>query len=128
MREHLPLLFAFAACSWVPHFACHYYRLETQSSFVVGNWRFARIHSVLFMVLYAGLILLNLSAIEFSALRMPALLVSGGIHSALGVLHAYRLTNFFPFEVFGYPWSRGSSTREAIMELALGAGFVLLSL
>jgi hypothetical protein len=80
------------------------------------------------MVLYAGLILLNLSAIEFSVLRMPALLVSGGFHIALGILHTYRLTNFFPFEVFGYPWSRGSSTREATMELALGAGFFLLAL
>jgi len=32
------IFFAIAACSWMPHWACHYYRLETNSSFVVGSF------------------------------------------------------------------------------------------
>ncbi|HUP65418.1 MAG TPA: hypothetical protein VM557_09070 [Thermoanaerobaculia bacterium] len=128
MENHLPLIFAFAACSWLPHFTCHYYKLETRSSFIVGAWRFTPMHSALAMLFYAGLASLNLVAIEVAGVRTPALLISAACHAALGALHLYRLTNFFPFEVFGYPWSRGSSTREAIMELALGAGFLLLAI
>jgi len=127
MQDHTALLFAFAACSWLPHFTCHYYKLETGSSFVVGSWRFTRTHSALIMVVYAGLALLNLCAIEIAALRTPSLVISGTLHAVLGILHVVRLVHFFPFEVFGYPWSRGSSTREAIMELALGVGFLLLA-
>ena len=36
----IPVFFAVAACSWMPNWACHYYRLETGSSFVVGSWEF----------------------------------------------------------------------------------------
>lgn len=34
----LPLFFAVAACSWMPHWSCHYHRLESPFRFEVIGW------------------------------------------------------------------------------------------
>ena len=73
----LQVFFAVAACSWVPHWACHYYRLETGSSFVVGNCEITRADSLIFMVLYSVLIGLNLAAISLASARFWAALDFG---------------------------------------------------
>ena len=116
----LRVFFAVAACSWVPHWACHYYRLETGSSFVVGNWDFTRAESLISMVLYSALISLNLAAISLASARFWAALTSGLGHSLLGGLHILRLLRPFRFEVFGYPWSSRASIREAAVVLPFG--------
>jgi hypothetical protein len=120
-KDGPPFLFAFLACSWVPHAACHYYLLETSSRFAVGSVEYAPIHSAFSLLLYGALAALNLVCVVYEKPRLAAVLLSAAGHSALGLLHAWRLTHFFRFEVFGYPWAWDSSLREAIMELSLGA-------
>lgn len=105
-QSWLKVFFGLAACSWVPHWSCHYYRLETGSSFVVGNWDFSRLDSAASLLVYTILIAINLVAISSLQWRRPAALLSGLLHLAIGSLHVYRLVSPFCFEVFGYSWPR----------------------
>jgi uncharacterized membrane protein len=120
----LRIYFGIAACSWMPHWACHYYRLETHSSFVVGFWAFSSTDSIVALLIYGGLVVLNLLAIQNEKHRLVAATVTGIGHLTIGLLHAFRLVYPFTFEVFGYPWSYGASLREAIISVP----FALLSL
>jgi hypothetical protein len=119
-RSWLQLFFGLAACSWVPHWSCHYYRLETGSSFVVGSWEFSRLDSAASLLVYTILIGINLVAIGSLQWRRSAALLSGLLHLAIGSLHVYRLVLPFRFEVFGYTWPRGASLREAIIVIPFG--------
>src|SRR5207248_9624085 len=114
------IFFALVACSWVPHWSCHYYRLETGSSFAVGSWDFSRFDSALALVIYSGLILACLLAVVRTELQRLAALFSSVLHITLGALHTYRLVKPFRFEVFGYPWPQSASLREAIIVIPLG--------
>ena len=116
----LKLFFAVCACSWMPHWACHYYRLETGSNFVVGSWVFSPLDSFASLFFYTLLIALNLAAIQIDAFRIVAAALSAIGHLIIGSLHVYRLVNPFRFEVFGYSWSYGASLREAIVVLPVG--------
>lgn len=116
----LQLFFAVAACSWVPHWSCHYYRLETGSGFRVGSWEFSRLDSWLALVIYSVLVAANISAVVVTAARPVSALGSGVLHVAIGGLHAYRLAAPFRFDVFGYNWSLQASLREAILAIAFG--------
>ena len=116
----LAIFFGFSACSWVFHFACHYYRLETQSGFAVGDWVFSRTDSRMLLGVYGSLILVNLASIDWIAPRFLAALTTGLGQLALGLLHLYRLRHPFRFEVFGYPWSLAASFREAIVLTVFG--------
>ena len=124
MREligrNIPVFFGLSACSWVPHWACHYYRLETGTSFIVGSWSFSPTESFVSLVIYGLLIAVNLMAISILSLRIPASLVTGLGHAFIGSLHVYRLFDPFPFEVFGYTWSSGASLREVLIVLTFG--------
>src|SRR2546423_931466 len=91
------IFFALAACSWVPHWSCHYYRLETGSSFAVGSWDFSRFDSALALLIYSSLILACLLAVVWTELQRLAALSSGGLHIALGALHTYRLLQAISF-------------------------------
>src|SRR5437763_446549 len=104
----------------MPHWTCHYYRLETRSSFVVGSWEFSRIDSVLIMAVYTVLILLNLTSVVWTRSRLVASNSSGLAHLGFGAFHIVRLLRPCRFEVFGFPWSRGSSTREVAIEVGFG--------
>jgi hypothetical protein len=119
-KSWLQLFFGLAACSWVPHWSCHYYRLETGSSFVVGSWEFSRLDSAASLLVYTILIGINLVAIGSLQWRRSAALLSGLLHLAIGSLHVYRLVLPFRFEVFGYTWPRGASLREAIIVIPFG--------
>lgn len=116
----LRIFFAIAACSWMPHWACHYYRLETHSSFVVGSWAFSATDSVVSILVYTGLVALNLLAILDEKYRVVAAILTGIGHLSIGSLHAFRLVHPFTFEVFGYSWSFGASLREAIITIPFG--------
>jgi len=105
----------------MPHWACHYYRLETHSSFVVGSWAFSATDSVVSILVYTGLVVLNLLAIPKEKFRLVAAILTGIGHLIIGSLHAFRLVHPFTFEVFGYPWSSGASLREAIITIPFGA-------
>ena len=96
----LRIFFGVAACSWMPHWACHYYRLETHSSFIVGSWAFSTRDSVVSLCFYTLLIALNLAAIEFERYRVVAAGASGIGHLIIGSLHVYRLVDPFRFDVF----------------------------
>ena len=119
-KSWLQLFFGLAACSWMPHWACHYYRLETGTSFVVGSWEFTRLDSVASLLVYTILIGINLVAISSLQWRQSAALLSGVLHLAIGSLHLFRLVSPFRFEVFGYAWPRGASLREAIIVIPFG--------
>ena len=114
------LFFALAACSWMPHWSCHYYRLETGSGFGVGSWDFSRLDSAVSLLIYSALIAINLAAIIRLQLRLAAALATGLLHLAIGSLHVYRLVAPFRFEVFGYTWSRQASLREAMIVIPFG--------
>jgi len=121
MRESLlKTFFAFAACSWVPHWSCHYYRLETGSSFVVGSWEFSQFDSVMSLLIYSGLIFANIACVVRVEPRRVVALLSGLLHIGIGSLHAYRLAAPFRFEVFGYNWSQKASLREAVIVIPFG--------
>ena len=115
-----PLFFAVGACSWVPHWSCHYYRLETGSSFTVGSWQYTPRESVVAMAVYALLIAANLAATVAPRSRVPVAFLSGLLHLGFAGLHSYRLFRPFRFEVFGYPWSLSASTREALILAVFG--------
>ena len=114
------IFFAIAACSWMPHWACHYYRLETGSSFVVGSWEFTRFDSATSLLIYCVLIAINLFAIVRLSYRRTAAMLSGVVHLAIGSLHLFRLFKPFRFEVFGYQWSQGASLREVLIVIPFG--------
>ena len=118
--SRLKIFFALSACSWVPHWACHYYRLETHSTFVVGSWSFSAADSVIALVIYSVLITLNLLAVSGGRYQIVAAALSGIGHLSLGLLHIYRLVHPFRFEVFGYSWSYGASLREALIVVPFG--------
>jgi len=121
LRESWPrVFFATAACSWMPHWSCHYYRLETGSSFVVGSWDFSRFDSVIALTIYSILIGMNLIAVVRLRMQLLAAISSGLLHLAIGGLHSYRLVFPFRFEVFGYTWSPQASLREAIIVIPFG--------
>lgn len=104
----------------MPHWSCHYYRLETGSSFIVGNLQFGILGSLFSMLVYSTLILVNLFAISYKSLQFSAALGSGILHLILAFVHISRLINPFDFEVFGYTWSIGSSIREVLIVLPFG--------
>lgn len=118
-RQHR-VFFAVAACSWMPHWSCHYYRLETGSSFVVGSFAFSKLDSAVSLLIYSTLIAINLFAIVRLSYRSVAALSSGVLHLAIGGLHLYRLLDPFRFEVFGYQWSQGASLREVLIVIPFG--------
>ena len=121
MKERwLPVFFGVAACSWMPHWSCHYYRLETGSSFVVGGWEFSQVASLAHMAIYSTLIGLNLLAIVVQQIRTTSALLSGVCHLAIGVVHLVRLVRPFRFEVFNLPWSRAASAREVVVVIGFG--------
>jgi hypothetical protein len=120
----LRTFYGVAACSWMPHWACHYYRLETHSGFVVGSWAFSSTDSIVSLVIYSLLIALNIVAIQAEAYRFAAAALTGVGHLGIGALHAYRLLYTFTFEVFGYSWTYGASLREVIIVIP----FAFLSL
>jgi hypothetical protein len=103
----------------MPHWSCHYYRLETGSSFVVGSWEFSRLDSAVSLLIYATLILINVVAIA-GRWQLPTALLSGLLHFLIGSLHAYRLVEPFRFEVFGHAWPLTASLREAIVVVPFG--------
>ena len=114
------LYYGVAACSWMPHWACHYYRLETNSDFVVGSWAFSQADSIVSLIVYSLLVTLNLLAIQANGFRIIAAVLTGLGHLALGSLHAYRLFYPFTFTVFGYSWSYGASLREVLIVIPFG--------
>lgn len=116
----LRIFFAASACSWMPHWACHYYRLETRSSFVVGSWAFSFQDSVVSLLIYSLIIGSCLVAIHVERYRSVVAGISAIGHVSLGALHFYRLMYPFTFEVFGHRWSRGASLREAVVVLPFG--------
>ena len=120
-QKLVPLFFGIAACSWVPHWACHYYRLETGSTFKVGSWNFSVADSVSSLIVYGLLIAMNLASISIEKYRGLSAAISGIAHLSLGLLHAYRLWRPFDFEVFGHKWSRGASLREVLIVIPFGA-------
>lgn len=118
--KFLRVFYGVAACSWMPHWACHYYRLETDSSFVVGSWIFSPTDSVVSLVIYTALAGANLLAIQSARYRIIAAGLTGLGHLGIGLLHVYRLVRPFDFEVFGYSWSQMASAREAFIVIQFG--------
>ena len=121
MRESWArIFFAIAACSWMPHWSCHYYRLETGTSFVVGSWEFSRLDSVASLLIYSGIIAINLIAVVRLSYRQGAAILSGALHLLIGSLHVYRLLKPFRFEVFGHEWPQSASLREVLIVIPFG--------
>ena len=71
--------------------------------------------SMVFMVIYSGLIGFNLLSIIKNDYRFYAAILSGILHQVLAVVHIARFIDPFKFEVFGYEWTEGASIREIII-------------
>jgi hypothetical protein len=125
--DFVPIFYGVSACSWMPHLACHYYRLETDSSFVVGNWSFSPIDSLVSMIVYAVLIVGNLLAISVGKMRASISLATGMLHVLIGSIHVYRLWTQFRFEVFGHNWPYGASAREVLIVVPFGFLCILVA-
>ena len=119
-KRFLRIFFGVAACSWMPHWACHYYRLETHSTFIVGSWAFSFADSMVSLLIYSVMVTINLLAILVEKYRMMAAALTGIGHLGIGLLHAYRLFDTFTFVVFGYSWSYGASLREVLLVIPFG--------
>ena len=104
----------------MPHWACHYYRLETHSTFIVGSWIFSYADSIVSLLIYSVLIALNLFSIATERCRMIAAALTGIGHVGIGSLHAFRLFHPFAFVVFGYSWTYGASLREVLLVIPFG--------
>jgi hypothetical protein len=105
----------------MPHWACHYYRLETGSSFIVGTWAFSPAESVASMVVYTALIALNVWSVVAAKPRLWAAVTTGVGHLAIGMVHVLRLAHPFRFEIFDHAWSIGASIREVIVVMGFGS-------
>ena len=105
----MQLFFGLAVCSWVPHWSCHYYRLETGSGFAVGSWHFTRLDSWVSLLVYGLLIASNLASIVLVKVRWVTAAISGSLHVMIGGLHLFRLVVPFRFEVFDFAWSQQAS-------------------
>src|SRR6267142_4381711 len=116
----LRIFYAVAACSWMPHWSCHYYRLETHSGVGVGSGAFSSTDSVVALLIYSLLVAINVLAIQNEKYRLIAAALTGSGHLGLGLLHAYRLVYPFTFEVLGYSWSFGASLREVLIVVPFG--------
>ena len=123
----MPLFFAVAACSWMPHWSCHYYRLETGTTFVVGGWEFSPSASVAHLLLYTGLVGLSLTAVVLPHVRLLSALLSGLLHLTIGAVHVVRLVHPFRFEVIGWPWPLGASLREVGLGIAFGLACLVVA-
>lgn len=104
----------------MPHWSCHYYRLETGSSFVVGAWSFSPLDSVISLLLYGVLASVNLISITCGSWRAAVAATSGFAHLTIGAIHVYRLARPFRFEIFDHPWSLESSLREVLVIVPFG--------
>ena len=124
----LPIFFGLTACSFVPHWACHYYRLETESSFIFGQCSFTVLESLLSMTLYTIIIGLNLFSIVFGQTRIVATLFAGILHLTLGVIHIVRLIHPFKFEIFNLDWPLNSSLREILIVVPFGIICIVIGL
>jgi hypothetical protein len=114
----------------MPHWACHYYRLETHSTFVVGSWSFSPRDSVVSLVIYSVLIALNLLAISVGRYQFLAAALTSIGHLSIGLLQIYRLVHPFTFEVLGYSWTYGASLREVLIVVPFGllSAFVAIAI
>ena len=128
--RRLRIFYGLAACSWMPHWACHYYRLETHSTFVVGSWSFSPRDSVVSLIIYSVLIALNLLAISVGRYQFVAAALTSIGHLSIGLLHIYRLVRPFTFEVLGYSWTYGASLREVLIVVPFGllSAFVAIAI
>lgn len=99
----------------MPHWACHYYRIETNSSFVVAQWKFSVTESYISMGVYTTVILFSLLAIKIQALRIFTSFLAGILHLTLGIVHIARLIDPFKFEIFNLEWSLGATMREVLI-------------
>lgn len=124
--DWIRVFFAVSACSWMPHWSCHYYRLETDSTFVVGSFAFSRADSVLALTIYSAIIAANLFAVIKPIVRPPVAILSGVMHLCFAALHAVRLFKPFRFEVLGYPWSLTASLREVFIVGLFGLMSILI--
>lgn len=116
----LPAFFALAACSFMPHLSCHYYRLETHSTFIVDGFIYSPVQSFFSILFYAGLISLNILAVIKQGIRLTSLFATGFVHVLIGLVHATRLIHPFRFEVFGYNWPEQASLREVLIVFPFG--------
>ena len=128
MSRWVPAFFAVSACSWMPHWACHYYRLETDSTFVVGSWTFSRHDSMAALAVYTLLVIANVAAVAWPPARPAVAITSGTLHLAFAALHAARLHTPFAFEVLGYPWSLAASTREVAIVGLFGVASIAIGI
>lgn len=126
--KNISIFFGVIACSFMPHWSCHYYRIETGSSFIVAEWEFSVRESYISMGVYTALILLSLLAIKIQSLRVFTSLLAGVLHLSLGVVHIARLIDPFKFEIFNLSWSLGASLREVLFVTPFGILCLVLSL
>ncbi|MBI3448326.1 MAG: hypothetical protein HY049_05350 [Acidobacteria bacterium] len=113
----LSVFFTISACSWMPHWACHFFRLGTGSTFAVGSWSFSALDSAVSLGVYGIIVLINILATTHTGFRPAAAFTSGLGHLGIGAVHVWRLISPFRFEILGQSWPLSASAVQATILL-----------
>ena len=118
---------AILSCTYMPHLSCHYYKLATNSSFIVGNWQMDLKDSIILIIFYFLLISGCILSIICRQIRKPIGIIAIAVHSSLGIIHLLRIAYPFKFKIFNIEWPMHSSILEVILSIpcALLAIFLL---
>jgi hypothetical protein len=116
----LRIFFALSACLWMPYLLAHYYSLETNTTYSIGEWDFGPLESSLAIVLFLLLTAMNLYSVSFHSLRFASAIASGVLHLTTSFIHLSRLLVPFKYELFSQEWSQPSSFRQLIITLPFG--------
>lgn len=119
-RRLVSIFFGASACSWMPHAALHYHRLETKSSFIIGTHVMTRRESYAALFILLLLVGFNLACIRIRSLRGTVALFSGLGHTLTGCGLILLLFDRTPLVVLDYAWTRGASFRLALLVLPFG--------
>jgi hypothetical protein len=119
-EKSIALINSVLACSWLPHWSCHYYTLETHTQFIVNDYTYTRTDSYLSLILYSVLSGLNILSINYKGLRRVSWSLTACGHLSISTFHIFRLLYGFPFIVFDQLWPISASLRETLIILPLG--------
>jgi hypothetical protein len=103
--------------TYIPHLSCHYYKLATNSTFIVANWQMDLKDSIIMIIFYFSLAGSCILAILFRQIRKPIGIIAMAVHLTLGIIHFIRIWYPFKFEVFNIEWPLHSSLLEVFISI-----------
>jgi hypothetical protein len=103
----------------MPFWFCHYFRLETGTSFAIYTIDFSFTDSYLLLALFSLAILFSVLSISIFRLRFASVVLAGILHLIITAIHIARLIHPFRFEVFNIEMPMSGSKRELLFGIPL---------